>query len=183
MTKKTAEILELPDDELLARLDHGKEELFNLRFQMATGQLDNPMRLKQVRHEIARILTVLRQRNKEEEVEVAVARSEQGALERSRAAQASGELKGTPLGEAITEVPSDAEPMEMGAPVAGPEFEPHGSGEKRPRRLLRRRRKGEATEEEAAAEADADAATAQAEPEETEPEPAAEPKPEEQESE
>ena len=148
MTKKSAEIRELPDDELLSRLDHGKEELFNLRFQMATGQLDNPMRMKQVRHEIARILTVLRQRHKEEEVEQQVARSEQDALERSRAAQASGELKGTPLGEAITEVPADAEAMPMGM-EAGPEFEPQGAGEKRPRRRLRRRKKEEAAEESA----------------------------------
>ena len=59
---KHAEIRELPDDELVALLDSDKEELFNLRFQLATGQLDNPMRIKQVRHEVARILTVLRER-------------------------------------------------------------------------------------------------------------------------
>ena len=39
-----------------------REELFNLRFQHATGQLDNPMRLGQVRKDIARALTVLRQK-------------------------------------------------------------------------------------------------------------------------
>jgi len=59
---KHAEIRELPDDELVALLDSDKEELFNLRFQAATGQLDNPMRIKEVRHEVARILTVLRER-------------------------------------------------------------------------------------------------------------------------
>ena len=59
---RPAELRELPDDELLARLDSSKEELFNLRFQLATGQLDNPMRIKDVRHDIARILSVLTER-------------------------------------------------------------------------------------------------------------------------
>jgi large subunit ribosomal protein L29 len=60
--RKAAELRELPDQELRARLDAAKEELFNLRFQLATGQLDNPMRLRQVRREVARILTVIRER-------------------------------------------------------------------------------------------------------------------------
>jgi large subunit ribosomal protein L29 len=51
----------------MERLESLKEELFNLRFQLATGQLDNPMRIKQARHEVARILTVLRERQIEEE--------------------------------------------------------------------------------------------------------------------
>ena len=61
-TSKAAELRELPDDELVARMEAGKEELFNLRFQLATGQLDNPARMKQVRHDVARIATVLRER-------------------------------------------------------------------------------------------------------------------------
>lgn len=69
MASKAAELRELPDDELLARIDSSKEELFNLRFQLATGQLDNPMRVKQLRHEIAQILTVLRERELEQERE------------------------------------------------------------------------------------------------------------------
>ena len=60
--RKAVELRELPDQELRARLDAAKEELFNLRFQLATGQLDNPMRLRQVRREVARILTVMRER-------------------------------------------------------------------------------------------------------------------------
>ncbi len=60
--RKAAELRELPDHELRARLDAAKEELFNLRFQLATGQLDNPMRLRQVRRDVARILTVMRER-------------------------------------------------------------------------------------------------------------------------
>jgi large subunit ribosomal protein L29 len=53
---------ELTDEELADRLRQSKEELFNLRFQMATGQLANNRRLRVVRQEIARIYTVLRER-------------------------------------------------------------------------------------------------------------------------
>jgi large subunit ribosomal protein L29 len=66
---RTSEIRELPEEELQARLDSSKEELFNLRFQLATGQLDNPMRIKEVRHDIARIMTVLTERQLIEEPE------------------------------------------------------------------------------------------------------------------
>jgi large subunit ribosomal protein L29 len=57
-----AELRELNDEELVLRLREAKEELFNLRFQMATGQLDNNRRLRTVRHDIARIYTVMRER-------------------------------------------------------------------------------------------------------------------------
>ena len=57
-----AELRELSDEELVERLRESKEELFNLRFQMATGQLDNNRRLRTVRREIARIYTVMRER-------------------------------------------------------------------------------------------------------------------------
>jgi large subunit ribosomal protein L29 len=56
------ELRDLGDDELEAKLVEAKEELFNLRFQLVTGQLDNPMRIGQVRKDIARILTVMRDR-------------------------------------------------------------------------------------------------------------------------
>ncbi|AQT78814.1 50S ribosomal protein L29 [Mycolicibacterium litorale] len=56
------ELRELSDEELTDKLRESKEELFNLRFQMATGQLDNNRRLRTVRQEIARIYTVLRER-------------------------------------------------------------------------------------------------------------------------
>lgn len=59
---RTGELRELPEEELHARLDSAKEELFNLRFQLATGQLDNPMMIKKIRHTIARIMTVLTER-------------------------------------------------------------------------------------------------------------------------
>lgn len=61
-TSPAAELRELTDEELVTKLRESKEELFNLRFQMATGQLDNNRRLRTVRHEIARIYTVLRER-------------------------------------------------------------------------------------------------------------------------
>ena len=56
------ELRELHDEELETRLREAKEELFNLRFQMATGQLDNNRRLRTVRHDIARIYTILHER-------------------------------------------------------------------------------------------------------------------------
>lgn len=58
----TSELRDLSDTELVEQLARLKQELFNLRFQLVTGQLDNPRRLKQVRHDIARVLTVQRQR-------------------------------------------------------------------------------------------------------------------------
>ncbi len=57
-----AELRDKDQDELVAALREAKEELFNLRFQMATGQLTNNRRLRVVRHEIARIYTVMRER-------------------------------------------------------------------------------------------------------------------------
>ena len=59
---KAAELRELTDEELTVRVREAKEELFNLRFQMATGQLDNNRRLRTVRHDIARVYTVMRER-------------------------------------------------------------------------------------------------------------------------
>ena len=66
---RVRELRDLGEQDLLERLESSKEELFNLRFQLATGQLDNPMRVKQLRHEIAQILTVLRERELEQERE------------------------------------------------------------------------------------------------------------------
>jgi large subunit ribosomal protein L29 len=59
---KPEELRDLSDDELDTKLAEAKEELFNLRFQLVTGQLDNPMAIKVMRKEIARILTVIRER-------------------------------------------------------------------------------------------------------------------------
>ncbi|QJC50670.1 50S ribosomal protein L29 [Paenibacillus albicereus] len=59
---KASEFRNLTTDELNQKVAGFKEELFNLRFQLATGQLDNPTRISVVRKEIARAKTVLRQR-------------------------------------------------------------------------------------------------------------------------
>ena len=56
------ELRELTDEDLQDKLRESKEELFNLRFQMATGQLANNRRLRVVRQEIARVYTILRER-------------------------------------------------------------------------------------------------------------------------
>ena len=68
-------LIDLGDTDLIERLSDAKEELFNLRFQFATGQLDNPTRLRQVRRDIARMLTELRAR------EIAAAEAELAAAE------------------------------------------------------------------------------------------------------
>ena len=61
-SKQAAEIHDLPDDTLVRRLAETKEELFNLRFQHVTGQLDNYSRLPALKREVARISTELRAR-------------------------------------------------------------------------------------------------------------------------
>jgi large subunit ribosomal protein L29 len=76
MASKTAELRELTDAQLLERAESAKEELFNLRFQLATGQLDDSSSIKKVRHEIARIATVMRQRDLEAAVAVTLAEAE-----------------------------------------------------------------------------------------------------------
>jgi large subunit ribosomal protein L29 len=61
-TSTAAELRAMDAESLEDKLKEAKEELFNLRFQNATGQLDNTARLKTVRREIARIYTVVRER-------------------------------------------------------------------------------------------------------------------------
>ena len=61
-TSKATELRNLGEDELADKLREAKEELFNLRFQGATGQLESHGRLRIVRREIARIYTVMRER-------------------------------------------------------------------------------------------------------------------------
>ena len=59
---KAAEIRNLSGEDLQAKLKDARAELFNLRFQMATGELDNTARIKQVKKDIARIQTEMRDR-------------------------------------------------------------------------------------------------------------------------
>jgi len=58
---KTSELREMTSAELETKLQDLKEELFNLRFQLAIQQLDNPMRIKAVKKDIARVQTIIRQ--------------------------------------------------------------------------------------------------------------------------
>lgn len=62
---KVEEIRKLNDEEIKAKIKENKEELFNLRFQQATGQIEKPSKIKDLRHEIARMKTVLRERELE----------------------------------------------------------------------------------------------------------------------
>ncbi|HBT20963.1 MAG TPA: 50S ribosomal protein L29 [Peptococcaceae bacterium] len=59
---KAKELRELSTEELQQKVGELKRELFNLRFQLATGQLENHMRIRQVRKDIARVKTILRER-------------------------------------------------------------------------------------------------------------------------
>ena len=58
---KTKELRDMTNGELDQRLTELKGELFNLRFQLATGQLENPLRIRNVRKDIARIKTIIRE--------------------------------------------------------------------------------------------------------------------------
>ena len=64
---KVEKLRDLSTNELVRKVDSLKEELFNLGFQMATGQLENPMRIKELRKDIARAKTILREREIKEQ--------------------------------------------------------------------------------------------------------------------
>ena len=59
---KVNEIRNLSTEEIQAKIKESKEELFNLRFQQATGNLEKPHRIKELRHDVARIKTVIKER-------------------------------------------------------------------------------------------------------------------------
>ena len=67
---KAAEVHDLKDDELIAKLIDAKEEKFNLRFRQATGELENTARVAQARRDVARLLTVARERGIDVEKEL-----------------------------------------------------------------------------------------------------------------
>ena len=58
---KAKELRDLTSEELMNKLNDFKSELFSLRFQLATGQLENPMRIREVKKSIAQIKTILRE--------------------------------------------------------------------------------------------------------------------------
>lgn len=61
---KVSELKELAVDELQRKEQDLRKELFNLRFQQATGEIENPMRIRAIRKNIARVLTLITERNK-----------------------------------------------------------------------------------------------------------------------
>jgi large subunit ribosomal protein L29 len=73
---KLEDIRDMSSDELLEALAEAKEEQFNLRFQVATNQLDNTARIKEVKKDVARLLTVMRER---ELAEATMAKTEESA--------------------------------------------------------------------------------------------------------
>ena len=78
----SAEIREMTTEELLETLDEAREEKFNLRFQLATNQLDNTARIKAVKKDIARIRTEMRVREMNPDEETAAA-TDDGGIEES----------------------------------------------------------------------------------------------------
>jgi large subunit ribosomal protein L29 len=74
VASKTAELRNMDTEELETRLSETRQELFNLRFQLVTGQLDNNARIGQVRRQVARMETILRER----EIEAAENEEERG---------------------------------------------------------------------------------------------------------
>ena len=96
---KAAELRELHDEELENRLAEASQELFNLRFQHVTGQLDNYSRLGQVRRDLARIKTLLREREIEAaEAEEATEQAEVEEQTRARRARVQASRRGVVAG-------------------------------------------------------------------------------------
>lgn len=109
---RTDELREFPDAELLARLDETREELFNLRFQHATGQLENYRTLGDIRRDLARIETVLRER--ELGIETRPIVSEKTRLRRLRRAERAQEEEDEVEPEEDLEPEEPEEPEESG---------------------------------------------------------------------
>jgi large subunit ribosomal protein L29 len=115
--REAAELRGITDAELVTRLREAKEELFNLRFQVATGQLDNNARLRSVRRNIARIYTVMRERELGIEY-VSITTEELEASTPARRSRA--EKKAEPVEAAAPEA-GTPEPAEPEAPAAAAE--------------------------------------------------------------
>ena len=113
----------LTGDELAARLGDSRRELFNLRFQLATGQLDNSSRVGQVRRDVARMLTVLRSREileaegayvaptvaEHEAAQAKLAAEDAAVAERAEARRASAEADDGGETDADADADADAE--------------------------------------------------------------------------
>jgi large subunit ribosomal protein L29 len=137
---KTEELRELDADELDGKLKDARRELYELRFKLAVGQLDNHRQIRRVRKDIAQILTIVHQRRWEGWEEVAAAGGTQAEVEEARSA---AEAVDTP--EAEETVPAEAEAPEAEAKPAAA-----------PRRGRTRARKADQEEAPEAGEAEAD---------------------------
>ena len=85
---RPSELRDVDEDELATRLTEARQELFNLRFQHVTGQLDNYARLGQIRKDIARINTILREREIDAaDADAAAASADQAAADAARRAR------------------------------------------------------------------------------------------------
>jgi large subunit ribosomal protein L29 len=73
---KAVDVHNLEDAQLVEHADNARKEVFNLRFQHATGQLENTARLKQAKQDLARVLTIARQRGMDIETEIRRQRSD-----------------------------------------------------------------------------------------------------------
>jgi large subunit ribosomal protein L29 len=107
MPRRAAPFRELADGELETRLGETKQELFNLRFQLVTGQLDNTARINHVRKDVARIETILRER----EIEAAETAQKAGTEE---ASGASAVTAGDTDASAVTAEETDASAVTAG---------------------------------------------------------------------
>ena len=100
MASRTAELRDMSDDELATRLAEARQELFNLRFQHVTGQLDNYARLGQLRKDIARLETILRENEiAAAEAAEAEADAEWRAAQEARRARVAASRRSTPANE------------------------------------------------------------------------------------
>ena len=121
---KAEELRELEPEELSGRLKGARRELFELRFKLAVGQLDNPRQIRKVRGEIARILTVVHERRLDEEVQQVYAGAEAIMPPQPEAAAVSETPEQVETGEAGSEEATAEEPA--GAAQAAEESEDDG---------------------------------------------------------
>ncbi len=110
-----SDLAQLDGDELATRLGDARRELFNLRFQLATGQLDNPARVGQVRREVARMLTVLREREilEAEGAYVAPSAADHEAARSKLAAEDAEREEKAAVRKAALEAEAEGEPLDL----------------------------------------------------------------------
>ena len=139
MTKLAEELRECDDDELDTRLENARRELFNLRFQVATGRLDNVSRIGQVRRQVARILTVVRDREIAEAEGRSPAHEAESVLEHRAAAAAAAPAAEGASGARRTGAADEASAPSADETASGSDASSTAAAPGRARRLGRRR--------------------------------------------